>query len=926
MENKLIKNKFALLFVFLMATTVSNSQILMPYNLDFEEGTVGWELSKKSKSNGFSVFLSDSNSFYGQKHIKLSHATGKNIIPATFYQQIDANFYKHKKVRFSAMLRIEHGWNSPILFISAKNKNNIIVASASTEEKNTSSVWGQTSLELEIPSDADIVTFGLSHKYSNPVHIDNCSFSLVNDEDEKYYESSSKLLKLEKIYLLNFANTYGYIKYFCANSELNNINWNDVLLTNIFLSKKISSQEEILPTLQKKYKNLAPQVIISNNSTENINTNKNNSKYSLMKLYTGVPVARNNNLTSSKIINIKGSLKEKDGIAVQYLNNLREHNGKQLSISVKSKIRQFHPAATARVDIRFEDKMGDFVGYYKSNLITSSKWSEAEIKCIIPKETTRAAVILSMNGYAQAYFDDVKAILHHKKQNINLKINNSGFEEYLVFNQDNWLIPNESISDGYDINYTEIEKASGKMSLVIFTDSTSLPALPEENTVIHEKISEDLYIHLPLAVSADLIKITNTRNSKDSSIYDLQTYPIPTGKFIPETGKNTNFNLNWQDRGSRLAIIIELWNLIKHFCLTEVDASKLNNELALALEAAAECDTAENFRDILQQLLDITHDARARAWFSGDTSQSYSFPFLLELLDDKLFISDIILNNTINNIEHDFLASEILEINSMPISEYFKEKIDSRYDWERIKQLALFRIGKKNSTEKIKIKTKKGEIKEFSAVRNSKSSETSIKRINPIELLDNNILYINLTEVEDNYLLHMRDSLYKYNKFIFDLRGEASVSEAFLTLLTSEPVFSSYTCVPFFSKPNKKLISYYKRGGVFAPAEKSIEGEFVFLVDWRTSGTSELFASVIASKKIGKLVGSKTQGSLIAAVAMRLDDVFSVSIGTVYGYTPADVSTYNNPIVPDVQVVKTVEDIINNSDVALEQAVQELLK
>ena len=911
----------------------------MPYNLDFEEGYLAWELSKKSISNGFNISISDSGAFSGEKYIVLKHSTGKNIIPATFYQQVDANFYKNKKVKFEAMVRVGTGWNSPVLFISAKNKNNIIISSTASEEKSISSDWTNIFVEFEIPNDADVITFGVSHKYGNIVHVDNCKFNLLNSEDVSYYAPASKLLELEKKYLIAFANTYGYAKYFCANSELNNINWSDVLLTNTALAKSIKFEEDISSTLQDFYKKIIPQIIISSNSTEKVILPDDNYKYLLLKLHTGVPTGRGNSTTnSSKIININSSLKEKDGVVVQYLNNLREYKEKQITISVKSKIRQFHPAATASLDIRFEDEMGDFVGYHKSNSITSDKWGEYKITCKIPNDATRAAMILSVNGYAAAYFDDVKATIKNGKKTINLKVNNFDFEEYLSFNQDNWLVPNESIYGGYDVNYSETEKFSGRMSLVIFADSSSAPVLPDKDAVVHKKLLENIYIHFPIVIGGDLIK----NNSADSSKYDLVTYP-KAQQFISTTQKNKNFNLNWQDRDSRLSMVIEVWNLIKHFSLTEIDKSVLDRELQVALSNAAESETAEDFRDILQKLLDMTHDVRARAWFSGDSSQAYTFPFLLEFLDDKLFITAVSPsseinqnNNSNNNNNNNFLASEIIEINNIPVSDYFSEDLFSKHEWQKLKKLALFRLGYKNSQEKIKIKTKDGHVKEISVERNAKPNEIQTHRLNSVELIDPNTLYINLTEVDDKYLSRVRDSLSKYNKFIFDLRGESSVSEAFLTLLTPELVGSSYTCVPFFSKPDRELISYYKRGGFFAPTDKKIKGKFVFLIDWRTAGASELFSSVVASKKIGKLIGSRTQGSLVSAVAIRLDDAFSISMGSTYGYAPSGASTYNNPIAPDIQVVKKVDDIIkytnyinntinNNKDEVIEAAIKELV-
>jgi len=59
-------------------------------------------------------------------------------------------------------------------------------------------------------------------------------------------------------------------------------------------------------------------------------------------------------------------------------------------------------------------------------------------------------------------------------------------------------------------------------------------------------------------------------------------------------------------------------------------------------------------------------------------------------------------------------------------------------------------------------------------------------------------------------------------------------------------------------------------------------------------------------------------------------------MGCTYGYAPSGASTYNNPIAPDIQVVKKVDDIIkytnyinntinNNKDEVIEAAIKELV-
>jgi C-terminal processing protease CtpA/Prc len=74
--------------------------------------------------------------------------------------------------------------------------------------------------------------------------------------------------------------------------------------------------------------------------------------------------------------------------------------------------------------------------------------------------------------------------------------------------------------------------------------------------------------------------------------------------------------------------------------------------------------------------------------------------------------------------------------------------------------------------------------------------------------------------------------------------------------------------------------------------------------------------------KIGTLIGQPTQGTLICGVPIRLDVDFSLSLGTMYGYSPSNKPLLNAPIKPDI----VVEPDLNNigTDYILQKAIEHL--
>jgi C-terminal processing protease CtpA/Prc len=378
-------------------------------------------------------------------------------------------------------------------------------------------------------------------------------------------------------------------------------------------------------------------------------------------------------------------------------------------------------------------------------------------------------------------------------------------------------------------------------------------------------------------------------------------------------------------------MFIETWNLLKHFSLTNINADSLNNALEKGLKAVAVSNSKIDFRNILQDLLDISEDIRARVWFNDDNSQKYSLPFIIEKIDDRFFVA----SGNLDRNDIDFyeltqnkinFGDEIIEINGKTTEELFGNKITkSNKKWKNIREVMLYRVGEENSSLKFKLKRNDGEIFEQTLVRNIKSNFVTRQKTNPIVKIDPNTIYLNFSYMDDKYINSYIDTLATYKNFIIDLRGDIIVSEAFISLILDKHFESSQICLPFFAKPNKELMTYYKQSGVYAPVEtKKLDGKFIFLTDWQTSGNSELFASVVKDTKVGKIVGQATQGALVSSITIRLDADFSISLGTVYGYSPKGKALLNAPIEPDIPVKTTVEDLKNNIDPIFEAAIKAL--
>ncbi len=914
---------YCLIYIALIVNLPLQAQLISPYNLDFEYNSTsempsGWELNKRGAEAGYAAGISNTRVFHGDNSLSIKYQGNANInntTKAAIYQQIDATFHKNKRVRFSAMCFAENPTSAFEIFISAKAKEDY--AYNRNDAVYLKNEWQKISVELEIPDAAETITFGISSEGSTDIYMDFCEFETAGN-DTLNYEKPVSLSNIELSYLTAFANAYGHIKYFCPTKQAMEADWNDIALAGIFQAKKMTQNSNIADSLQAFFRAIAPQTVISNNPNENIVQPENETDYKLAWLYTGIPSKINPNyLTKQQVVNLKGSLKEHKGIAVQYI-QLQEHQGKEIAVNVKAKLKKFHHGATAGLSIRYENMLGDFIAYETSDTVNLDNWESIDILGKIPDSATRAALILELHGYGEAYFDDVNVLVRDGKYAIPIKVKNSDFEEILSFNNENWMVPQESFADGYDINYSSEEKNEGSHSLIIFTNANATPQLPLPNDIVRADIGQKLHIIYPITINAEFAETKVSDTIKIS----YETFPKSNGLLYP-TGKNENFTLNWQDRASRLAMVINVWNIIKHFSLTNIDNTLLDGLLPLSLKNAATCDNATGFKNILNDMLDITDDVRARAWFESDLSQNYSFPFLLELIDNRLFISNI----NEKNEKKFIIGDEIIEINGKSIHEYFGNMFTgNNSEWKKIKAVSLFRLGEKNSTATIKYKGANGAIKTEKIVRNTRINDLSVELPNPLQLFENNIVYLDFTILTDKNIGALLDSLKKYDKFIIDLRGELSVSEIFLTLIHNSPFETSRQCVPYFVMPDKKKMSYPYDFNTVYPAKNRLSGDFIFLTNWKTAGRGETFASVVKELQIGKIIGQPTQGSYITSIPIRLDDIFSISLGTMYGYSPSGKALYNSPVVPDISIKTDINYLKNNKDTLIESAINILSK
>lgn len=125
--------------------------------------------------------------------------------------------------------------------------------------------------------------------------------------------------------------------------------------------------QTILDSLKAFFAPYCPPLELANTPPKTTNFSFPKRAHMLAWFHNGVPNNTANPLTNSSIIDLNGSIKYSEGVAVQYV-QMNEQAGKELLLKVKTRLTKYHKGASASISIRFENIMGEYISFLKKEL------------------------------------------------------------------------------------------------------------------------------------------------------------------------------------------------------------------------------------------------------------------------------------------------------------------------------------------------------------------------------------------------------------------------------------------------------------------------------------------------------------------------------------------------------------------------------
>ncbi len=909
--------------VLVLNITTYSQALFQPDNLNFEKGIPGlkppsWSFSRKLDEAGLVIETSEVNPAEGDFCVLLtnpkenmdSESYDGNALPV--YQVLDALPYRNKTIKLSASARIESdvlASKGQLWVIGRLSKDSTTVSMYQDETPIKSNKWQRYEITFKVPAETNELRIGILLKGPGKLWADDFKLEVIQPTgsvDEPAKEIGIQELKN----LTALTKLWGYLNFFNPAGNLNTVQNEELTFWAISNAEKAKNDKELISFLDKYSKILSPVSTVNQlqKSNEYKKPQGTLDYKALVMQYKGGPVERADDIYSANIANVFATTRKREASVVQIIEALKYKN-KKIKISASIKVQQASPGANAQIWAKAERIASkEYVVATSINTpAMADTWRRYEMDMELPDDIYTIKLALVFLGEGKVYFDDVRIdVIDNEKKTDEIPIMNQGFESLDKSGLPlNWMFEPSVLSAGYMVSADDKESTKGKTSLVIESEMENRIKYPIIGEIYSNKIADDIYLHHPYIYYAD----------NDGTLPKMSA----TGFKTP--GKPSGYQPNVNDRYTRLASVIKLWNTIKHFGPSAIDDASLDSVLTFALSKASKDNSTEEFLSTLRSILLVTNDIKAIAW-SSQKSNDYTFPLVLREISNRTYVS-IVVDTTLGINAGD----ELTYINDKPVSEVLSNNMKmipgDNLSFKYIKALAEIRAGDKGTSEMMTFKKADGSLLNIKLVRSALMQNIFEPRPIQVVELDSGYVYIDLTGMDDARLKDFIEPLAQRGAYIFDMRGFSSISEHFLNFFTKDSIRNASWEIPVYTFPNKENISKSKFGDGYLKGNGKLAGKkIIFLTDERTTGYAEAIISVAKAGKIGKIAGTSTSGSASEAMPIRLYGDFNVSFAGLSVYSPDGKLLFGKSIEPDIEIKYEISNSPNQLDNVIQKALQ----
>jgi len=925
LRKKIVK-KIIIITILLAAVNVYSNILYQPDNLNFEQGRPGfvpdgWVFPSKLATAGYIAFIEHKTVYEGRFSVAIDnpHYNADTAIVegspnmSTLYQSVDAFPFRNKTIRFSAWVKCDIGEpdaKGELWIVVRDEKKEVIVTEYGENDQITENVWHKKEIMAFIPNDADELRFGFLLNGKARLWADAVSIDIINPEgssDLPPQQLSDKAIPA----LVTFAKLYGYLHHFYPSQNFRSLDQERLMLYSI--SRILDKPDNFISDMKGLLKDIAPEAnILKKNEQINYSYLKPTTlqdRIAYVAEIAGGPVVKNSPAFYSILRNVYSTTRSREGSVFQNIDMIKYDN-KKVVVSAMIKVDGKSPGSNAQIWCKT-----DIINSQDYTFATNSEtpaleneWKKYSVEINMPENVYNLRLALVFLGEGAAYFDDIKVQVYDgEKLEKEFIVPNGDFEQSGAGNTLNsWEIEPAVLSAGYNAGRELNVKFGGSFSLRIASDLETMIKFPDMGELAIFPINEQYDIAFPLVIPIQKEFIA------DDFIKKLE---------IP--GKPFGYNPTINDKSTRLAAVIQLWNIIKHFSLKTIAEAELENMLIQSLISVSTVNSYQDFSNIMNNMVQILTDPRVTVW-----NQFYDLKYGLPLVFHK-FEQDVIVTSVIDN-SLDITAGDVLtHVDGVQINDLIKKYEIKHYavnqNFAILRALANIRVGVKDSKSTLTLKNKNGESREVAVTRNTLLHDIYEPRPEPIVELDSLVYYVDMTQVSDKTFKRVTDQIPEAKAFVFDMRGHMSMSEHVLSLFSDKDLDGVRWEIPVYTKPEKQLQSKIIYSGGITGRKKYTDTKLIFLIDESTIGYSEAVANIIKESQLGILLGAPSAGLIGETFSTRLIGGTSLSMTGMKAYNSTYKLLNGNSVEPDVLLLRNNNKFLNYTELLLEKAL-ELLK
>ena len=294
-----------------------------------------------------------------------------------------------------------------------------------------------------------------------------------------------------------------------------------------------------------------------------------------------------------------------------------------------------------------------------------------------------------------------------------------------------------------------------------------------------------------------------------------------------------------------------------------------------------------------------------------------NLPFEVELVNEQLIV-------TRTGVDGIAVGDIILKVDENPAFDIFQKDtafISGSDSWKRGKGLEDFGINKQYSRANI-------QLKRGTTIKNQIiTRDWANYKYDFIQKLDNDIYYINLTDVYniDTIIQRLPDFM-NAKGIVWDIRGY--LKNDFLKLLPhfiTQKDTAKWMASPEILLPNQKGQTFTWKGWELEPASPTFKMPMVFLANGKAISASESFLMFVKHYNIGKIIGTPTAG---ANGSMNWQSLYG---GYRFYWTGMKVKYFDGQpfhkrgVKPDILLYPNLDDLILGKDTVLKKAIEVLI-